>query len=134
MSNKNDKYFNFIEYKGDGFNIDRAMNSAFDDNFNMGKMNPFKTGGSVKKSFGGDIGVGTAPEFTGLKSGGMCHKKEGSEIKIKHPGALHRELGIPEGEKIPMKTLEKEKKIAKSEGDTRLMKRVVFAENFRGKK
>lgn len=26
---------------------------------------------------------------------------------IKHPGALHRELGVPEGEKIPSKKLSK---------------------------
>jgi hypothetical protein len=26
---------------------------------------------------------------------------------IKHPGALHRELGIPQGKKIPAKTLQK---------------------------
>jgi len=26
---------------------------------------------------------------------------------IKHPGALHRELGVPEGQKIPAKKLEK---------------------------
>lgn len=26
---------------------------------------------------------------------------------IKHPGALHEELGVPEGEKIPAKKLEK---------------------------
>ncbi len=26
---------------------------------------------------------------------------------IKHPGKLHRELGVPEGEKIPAKKLEK---------------------------
>jgi hypothetical protein len=26
---------------------------------------------------------------------------------IKHPGALHKELGIPAGQKIPQKTLEK---------------------------
>jgi hypothetical protein len=25
---------------------------------------------------------------------------------IKHPGALHRELGVPEGEKIPAKKLD----------------------------
>ena len=28
---------------------------------------------------------------------------------IKHPGALHKELGVPEGKKIPAKTLEKAK-------------------------
>ncbi len=26
---------------------------------------------------------------------------------IKHPGKLHRELGVPEGQKIPAKKLEK---------------------------
>lgn len=26
---------------------------------------------------------------------------------IKHPGALHKELGVPEGEKIPAKKLNK---------------------------
>ena len=26
---------------------------------------------------------------------------------IKHPGALHKELGVPEGKKIPAKKLEK---------------------------
>lgn len=26
---------------------------------------------------------------------------------IKHPGALHRELGVPQGEKIPAKKLDK---------------------------
>ena len=25
---------------------------------------------------------------------------------IKHPGALHKELGVPEGKKIPAKTLD----------------------------
>ncbi len=26
---------------------------------------------------------------------------------IKHPGALHKEMGVPEGEKIPAKKLDK---------------------------
>lgn len=58
---------------------------------------------------------------------------DGDEIKIKHPGALHREMGIPEDKKIPMYKLEAEKSKAKREGDKKLMKRVVFAENFKGK-
>lgn len=29
---------------------------------------------------------------------------------IKHPGALHKELGVPEGKKIPKKKLEKAEK------------------------
>ena len=31
-------------------------------------------------------------------------------IKIKHPGALHRELGIPKGRKIPTSTLQADAK------------------------
>lgn len=61
------------------------------------------------------------------------HLKKGGEIKIKRPGALHRELDIPEDKKIPMKTLNKAKSKAEKTGDTRLMKQVTFAKNFRGK-
>lgn len=48
---------------------------------------------------------GTAPE------GGRVAKKDGGEHwiagAIKHPGALHRKLHVPEGEKIPAKKLAK---------------------------
>lgn len=39
-------------------------------------------------------------------------KKKEKWIKnaIKHPGALHKQLGIKQGEKIPMKTLKKAEK------------------------
>jgi hypothetical protein len=45
---------------------------------------------------------------------------------IKHPGALHRSLGVPEGKKIP------EKKIKKAEHskDPTLRKRAVLAETL----
>ena len=46
-------------------------------------------------------------------------------IKIKHPGALHEDLGVPQGQKIP------EKKLAqalKSKNPT-LKKRAQFAQN-----
>ncbi len=36
---------------------------------------------------------------------------------IKHPGALHRELGVPEGKKIPAKKLEKAAKKGGKEGE-----------------
>lgn len=40
-----------------------------------------------------------------------CYKSGGNvnfiKKAIKHPGALHRELGVPENEKIPAKKLEK---------------------------
>ena len=46
---------------------------------------------------------------------------------IKHPGALHKELDIPEGEKIPQSTL---KRAAKSGGV--LGRRARLAETLRG--
>lgn len=61
------------------------------------------------------------------------HFKKGGEINIKRPGALHRELDIPEDKKIPLKTLNKAKKKAEETDNTRLMKQVTFAKNFRGK-
>jgi len=46
---------------------------------------------------------------------------------IKHPGALHKELGVPQGEKIPAKKLEK---AAHSSG--KLGKRARLAETLKG--
>jgi hypothetical protein len=46
-------------------------------------------------------------------------------INIKHPGALHKELGIPQSKKIPTTTLEK---AAHSDNPT-LRKRAQFALN-----
>lgn len=48
---------------------------------------------------------------------------------IKHPGALHKQLGIPKGEKIPAKRLAK---AAKAPG--KLGKRARLAEVLRGLK
>lgn len=36
---------------------------------------------------------------------------------IKHPGALHKELGIKQGKKIPVKTLKKAAKAGGKEGE-----------------
>ena len=48
---------------------------------------------------------------TGIKKGGRIGRKSGGGNwiagAIKHPGALHKELGVPEGKKIPEKKLEK---------------------------
>jgi len=46
---------------------------------------------------------------------------------IKHPGALHRELGVPKGEKIPAKKLEK----ATHSDNPKLAKRAKFAEELK---
>lgn len=46
---------------------------------------------------------------------------------IKHPGALHKELGVPEGNKIP----EKKIKAAESKGGL-LAKRAHLADTLKG--
>ena len=51
---------------------------------------------------------------------------ESVEIKPSHKGLLHKSLGIPEGDKIPMKTLKKHQNTS----DPKLKKRIIFAENF----
>lgn len=43
-------------------------------------------------------------------------KKKWIAGAIKHPGALHSELGIPEGQKIPMGTLKAATKHSGKEG------------------
>ena len=58
-------------------------------------------------------------------------KKHGKWIQaaVKHPGALHRELGVPEGEKIPAKKLAK----AAKAGGT-LGRRARLAQTLKGLK
>jgi len=46
-------------------------------------------------------------------------------IKPSHKGLLHKDLGVPKGEKIPVKKMEKAKKNASPAEK----KRIVFAEN-----
>jgi hypothetical protein len=56
-------------------------------------------------------------------------KKHGKWIAqaIKHPGALHEELGVPKGKKIPAKKLEAAAKKPGVEG-----KRARLAETLKG--
>ena len=56
----------------------------------------------------------------------MAKDKKFIQKAIKHPGALHKELGIKEGKKIPAKTLEK----AAHKGG-KLGKRARLAETLR---
>lgn len=120
--------------------IFNSINNAFGGDDQKSEVLKYKKGGDVgreSRAYGGSVDTGE-PIETGLpyKKGGAtrrCNHAEGEEIHIKHPGALHREMGIPEGTKIPMRKLQEEKVKAKRDGDKTLMKRVVFAENFRGK-
>jgi len=57
----------------------------------------------------------------------MAEKKQWIKGAIKHPGALHKELGVPKGEKIPAKKLAK---AAKAGG--KLGQRARLAETLKG--
>lgn len=47
---------------------------------------------------------------------------------IKHPGALHRELGVPEGQPIPSKKLSS----AANSANPTLRRRAVLAKTLKG--
>ena len=49
------------------------------------------------------------------------------KIVSKHPGALHRKLGVPKDETIPPEKLEQGLEKAKKEGDTKTIKQINFA-------
>lgn len=53
------------------------------------------------------------------------------DIKPSHRGMLHEALGIAKGRKIPGSRLKLAFKKAKSSGDTKLEKEVVYAQNVR---
>jgi hypothetical protein len=56
----------------------------------------------------------------------MAEKKKWIQGAIKHPGALHKELGVPKGEKIPEKKLKAAEKKGGKEG-----KRARLAETLK---
>lgn len=64
----------------------------------MGAIMPSKMGKGAKKSRRDNT------DFTQFKEGGMAGEKW-IQKAIKKPGALHKELGVPEGKKIPAKKL-----------------------------
>jgi hypothetical protein len=74
---------------------------------------PHKLHGEAHRARGGGIshhphnaikGEGTAPK---LHAGKRARGGRWIQGAIKHPGALHRSLGVPEGQKIPAKKLAK---------------------------
>lgn len=60
----------------------------------------------------------------------MAAKKPKNFIKkaIKHPGALHKELHVPMGKKIPEKKLEK----AEHSESAKMRKQAILARTLRG--
>jgi len=59
----------------------------------------------------------------------MAEKKKWIQGAIKHPGALHKELGVPMGKKIPAKKLAKAAKASGKEGQ-----RARLAQTLKGMK
>jgi len=57
----------------------------------------------------------------------MAEKKKWIQGAIKHPGALHKELGVPQSKKIPVKKLEAAAKKPGIEG-----RRARLAETLKG--
>ena len=55
-------------------------------------------------------------------------KKNWIRGAIEHPGALHRQLGVPQDEKIPAKKLKK----AEHSSNPTLRKRAILAETLKG--
>lgn len=67
-----------------------------------------------------------------MSSRSVKNKREGEEeefpaIKPSHVGLLHKKLGVPEGEKIPLEKIEK----ATHSKSPSLRKQAIFAKNFR---
>lgn len=61
-----------------------------------------------------------------MKSGG----KSKIHIKAKNRGALHRDMGVPQGQKIPKSKIRSKLAHDKASGNTKGIKRDVFALNF----
>lgn len=90
----------------------------------MGDVNPSKMPGAKRKARRDDT------DFTEYSKGGnVAEKKKWISGAIKHPGALHKALGVPEGKKIPAGKLAK---ATKSSG--KLGQRARLAETLKGLK
>ena len=87
---------------------------------------PGKSTAPAWKPAGGPYTSGRPTEFYVAKEGVMNSKKWIAGA-IKHPGALHAQLGVPQGEKIPSKKLAK---AAKAGG--KLGQRARLAETLKG--
>ena len=86
----------------------------------MGAISPSKMPSAKRKARRDDT------DFTEYAEGGMA-KGKWIAGAIKHPGALHEELGVPEGKKIPAKKL-----AAAAKKPGKLGKRARLAETLRG--
>jgi len=61
----------------------------------------------------------------------MAAKKTPHFLEGLKKGALHKQMGVAQGEKIPVADLHAKLAAAKKRGDTQTVRRVVFALNAR---
>jgi hypothetical protein len=71
------------------------------------------------------------PAPGGFKGGGWIGPARERMEKKGTVGALHKQLGVASGNKIPASKLSAAKARAKRTGNTQLMRRVTFAQNVR---
>jgi hypothetical protein len=97
--------------------------------------------GVGRKAKGGHMAGGPIGEAyarggydTRAEGGRTGHWIQGAREKMEKKGtvgALHREMGVKQGEKIPEKKLETAKAKAEKSGNTKMIRRITFAENVR---
>lgn len=92
-------------------------------------------GSSVKTACSCGKGCDCSPESpcghagcSNAKEAKTADKKHWIQDAVKRPGQLHRDLGVPEGEKIPEEKLEE----AENSDDPKERERAQFAENMKG--
>ena len=92
----------------------------------IGKKSNMDLSMDAAKSYMAKKDVDTAKEQQGYKKGGSANWIQGA---IKKPGALHKQLGVPMGEKIPAAKLEKA-----SKAPGKLGQRARLAKTLKGMK
>ncbi len=102
------------------FKNERNLNGSLDTRTPKERV-PFRSGGSVESDIKA-LGLRTGGEATMKAKGGKWIQKA-----IKHPGALHEELGVPKGKKIPQAKLEK----AENSRNPKIRKQANLAETLK---
>jgi hypothetical protein len=89
--------------------------------------------GKARHSMGGHTDASHVHDCTQVPAGGPDYAKGGKtkiHIKPKNRGALHRDMGVPQGQKIPKNKIRAKLAHDKAAGNAKGVKRDVFALNF----
>jgi hypothetical protein len=97
------------------------------------EMRPKRMDGGMVPTMGMARGGYDSPA-TRARGGKADHWIQGAREKMEKKGtvgALHREMGVPAGSKIPARKLSAAKSEAEKTGNTKMLRRVQFAQNVR---